>query len=88
MNAADKKRLKAIRRRVDRARNFPTNTDPFSRHLHIMADCLLKPKKDGSLRYPMFAEEPEHCAESIYVTLASLWESRTELAKLRKPQAK
>lgn len=72
------KELKALRRRANRARKFPTNTCPASRHLHIMADCLLKPKKDGSLRYPMFEEEPEHCAESILAVIASLWETRSK----------
>lgn len=30
--------LKNLRRRVDRARAFPQNTCPASRHVHIMAD--------------------------------------------------
>lgn len=81
MDEKAKKRIAALRRRVSKARNFPVNTDPFSRHLHIMADCLMKPKKDGTLRYPMLAEEPEHCAESIYVVLESLWKARTAAAK-------
>ena len=72
---------KPARDRANRARSFPTNTCPASRHLHIMADCLMKPKKDGSLRYPMLAEEPEHCAESIYAVIASLWESRSKDGK-------
>jgi hypothetical protein len=66
------KRLKKIQRRVDKARQFPANTCPASRHLHIMADCLVK----GG--YPMLQEEPEHCAESIYAVLESLWTARTE----------
>jgi hypothetical protein len=82
MDAADKKRIQKARRRADKARKFPTNTCPASRHLHIMADALLKPKKDGSLRYPMLQEEPEHCAESILAVIAGLWEARTKLAKL------
>lgn len=81
MDTNDKKRITALRRRVSRARKFPTNTCPSSRHLHIIADCLLKPKKDGGLRYPMLEEEPEHCAESILAVLASLWEARTKLEK-------
>lgn len=84
----ERKRLAALRRRVNRARNFPTNTDPYSRHVHIMAEWLLKPQPKkrggpGALRYPMLQEEPEHCAESLLVTLAELWEARTELAKLK-----
>lgn len=68
--------VKALARRVDKVRNFPINTCPASRHLHTMADCLMT---TGG--YPMLTEEPEHCAESIYAVLASLWEARTELAK-------
>ena len=68
-------RLKELRRRVNKARRFPDNTCPASRHLHIMADCLLK----GG--YPMLQEEPDHCAESILAVLASLWEARTEDGK-------
>lgn len=70
-----------LRRRVTRARNEGAGgiTCPASRHLHIMADALMKPMRDGSLRYPAFAEEPEHCAESIYAVLASLWEARRYL---------
>jgi hypothetical protein len=67
-----KARIKALRRRVDKARKFPTNTCPASRHLHMMAECLLK----GG--YPMLQEEPDHCAESILAVLESLWEARTK----------
>ena len=68
----NKKRLKALKRRVKRARNFPVNTCTASRHLHLMADCLLK---YGD--YPMFREEPEHCAEAILAVIACLWEARS-----------
>lgn len=72
----------SLRRRVNRARQGLKNhcvTCPASRHLHIMANRLMTPKRDGSLRYPMFQEEPEHCAESIYAVLACLWEARRYL---------
>lgn len=68
--------VKAARARANKARRFPTNTCPASRHLHIMADSLTK--KGG---YQMLTEEPEHCAESIYAVLASLWEARSENGK-------
>lgn len=74
----DKDLLRQLRRRVNRARNFPVNTCPASRHLHIMADSITK--KHG---YPMLNEEPEHCAITMYSVLASLWEARKELARLR-----
>lgn len=78
MNTRDnKKRLMAAKRRASKARDFPTHTCPASRHLHIVADALTK----GG--YPMLADEPDHCAESIYAVIASLWECRKDLAKLR-----
>jgi hypothetical protein len=72
------KTTKALRRRVNRARNFPTNTCGASRHLHMMADALAEGRE-----YHMLAEEPEHCACSIYAILASLWETRAQLWTLR-----
>ena len=72
--------LKNLRRRVARARIFPTNTCPASRHLHIMADALSMDKHV----YPMLQEEPEHCATSIYCVLEALWKARSELARLRR----
>lgn len=75
--------LKNLRRRVDRARAFPKNTCPASRHVHIMADCLTR--KGG---YPMLAEEPEHCAASLYSVLESLFKARTELARMKRSRMK
>lgn len=72
--------LPNVRRRVNRARNFPTNTCPASRHLHIMAERLASGKK-----YHMFDEEPEHCAGTMLAVLESLWKARTELARLKAP---
>jgi len=72
----DKEILRKLRRRVDRARNFPTNTCPASRHLHMMAEGLIR----GG--YPMLQEEPEHCAISILSTLEALWKARTKLIKV------
>lgn len=68
-----------MRRRVDRARNFPMNTCPASRHVHIMADRLASGRG-----YPMLTEEPEHCARSLYAVLESLWKLRTKLARLER----
>ena len=67
-----------LRRRVNRARNFPDNTCPASRHVHIMANNLMLHGKDYLLD-----TEPEHCAGSIYSVLESLWKARTELARLK-----
>lgn len=60
-------------RRTNKVRNFPHNTCPASRHVHMMADALAKGK-----RYHMFEEEPEHCAVSLLSVLESLWRLRTE----------
>jgi hypothetical protein len=76
---------KKARRRAATARNFPTNTCPASRHLHLMADCLMGPNKYDELRYPMFRDEPEHCAASIYDVITALWKARTELERLKGP---
>ncbi len=72
------KELKALRRRVNKVRDFPKHTCPASRHVHTMADCLAE---DGF--YGMLSDEPQHCAGSLYAVLASLWEARKELERLR-----
>lgn len=68
--------IRNLRRRVNRARRFPENTCPASRHLHLIADALA-----GGRAYPMLTEEPQHCAMSIYAVLESLWKARTALAR-------
>lgn len=69
----DPKLLTNLRRRVNRARNFPTNTCAASRHVHLMAEALAVGKP-----YPMLTEEPEHCAESLLAVLESLWKLRSQ----------
>ena len=73
-------KLPNLRRRVMRARIAAPYTDPCSRHLHIMAACL----STGNRQYPMFQEEPEHCAETMFFVLENLWKTRAELERLRK----
>lgn len=68
------------RRRVMRARVSTPYTDPCSRHLHIMADCLSM----GRRQYPLLQEEPDYCAAAMYAVLEELWKGRKELARLRK----
>jgi len=80
MNPDDKARLKNLRRRVNRARNFPENTCSASRHLHMIAEQMAAGKP-----YPMLQEEPEHCAETMLAVLESLWKARTEIAKSKTP---
>lgn len=69
----DRKRLVNLRRRVNRARDFPHNTCPASRHLRMIADTLASGKP-----YPMLHEEPGHCAETMYSVLESLWRLRAD----------
>lgn len=74
---ASTKRFRALRRRVDQARNFPVNTCGASRHVAMIADALA----DGH-QYAMLEEEPAHCAGSMFATVAALWEARTEIERL------
>ena len=66
-------------RRVARARRFPNNTCPASRHLEAIALALLRTGK-----HAMLAEEPEHCAVSMLAVLESLWKLRTSNAEIRR----
>lgn len=72
--SAEGRRIANLRRRVNRARNFPSSTCAASRHLHLMADALLSGRG-----YPMLTQEPEHCAESMLAVLESLWKARAKL---------
>jgi hypothetical protein len=82
LNPHDAAMLKNVRRRVNKARDFPENTCSASRHLHLMASQLAAGKP-----YPMLQEEPEHCAMTMLAVLESLWKARTELAHLKTPNA-
>lgn len=73
--------IRRLRRRVNKARNFPENTCGSSRHVHMMADALA-----AGETWHAFTEEPQHCAASLYAVIASLWEARTELARLKGPE--
>jgi len=80
LNPHDAAMLKNVRRRVNRARDFPENTCSASRHLHLMASQLAAGRP-----YPMLQEEPAHCAMTMLAVLESLWKARTELARLKTP---
>ena len=71
-------KLANLRRRVNRARHFPDNTCPASRHVHIIAENLIRHGNDA-----MIADDPIHCASSMLSVLESLWKTRTELEKLK-----
>jgi hypothetical protein len=71
--------IRNAQRRVNRARFNQFNwTDPASRHLHIIADALA-----SGGPYPMLTEEPEHCAETMYAVLESLWKLRARQGGVR-----
>lgn len=62
---------------VDKARRFPTNTCPYSRHAQMIGEQLAREKP-----YPMLQEDPEHCGGSILATVLALYESRTKIEAL------
>jgi hypothetical protein len=64
-------------KRLNDARDFPSNTCGASRHAAMIAEALCKLED-----YPMLVEEPEHCGESIAATVAALWECRADLRKM------
>ena len=64
-------------RRMHRARRFPHNTCPASRHAQLIAEALA-----GGRDYPMLREEPGHVAGSIASVVADLFSARTMLDKL------
>ena len=66
-------------RRVNSARNFPTNTCPASRHAAIIGTHLIRGES-----YAMLADEPEHCGGTILSVVESLWKARSENDRLRK----
>lgn len=71
--------LTRSRKFANRWRDFPTNTCPASRHLHLLADELAK----GKIPF-MITEEPKHVADSIYATIGSLWKARSRLKRAGK----
>lgn len=73
MDAFDKNLI----RRVNRARKFPVNTCPASRHVQIIGECLIKGKP-----YLMIEEEPEHVGGSLLSVVESLFKARTEIQRL------
>lgn len=68
---------KNLIRRVRRAKKFPENTCPASRHLEMIAMDLLA----GG--HPILEDDPRHCAETMLSVLESLWKARTELEFLK-----
>ncbi len=71
-------RIGPVKRRALRARKFPTNTCPASRHVFLIAESIQR----GDSFWCDCKEDAEHAASSIYSVLESLWKARTKLAKL------
>ena len=67
-----------LRRRVNRARNFPLNTCPDSRALVIWAELILEA---GS--FDPLEGDSEHVAECMLAVVESLWKARTKLETLK-----
>lgn len=65
-------------KRVEAARSFPVNTCSASRHAEQIGAALL-----CSVPYTMLDEDSKHCGESILATVASLYEARAEITRLR-----
>jgi hypothetical protein len=62
---------------MGKAEDFPNNTCGASRHVALLAEAILRGDP-----CPQLADEPQHCAESMAWTVASLWYARTEVARL------
>jgi hypothetical protein len=75
--SADEKYVRNLKKRVARAKNFPENTCPASRHLEMIAQGLLH----GG--YPRLVEDPKECAATMLSVLESLWKARNELAAIQ-----
>ena len=71
--------LTRARKYANKWRDFPENTCPASRHLHLMADALAAGRP-----YPMLTEEPQRVAGSIYATIGALWKARTQLKRRKR----
>lgn len=65
--------IKNLKKRIGKVRRFPHNTCPASRHTQMIGEGL------AGKGYPMLQDEPVHCAQSILVTVAALYEVRTKL---------
>lgn len=69
----------ALIQRVEAARNFPHNTTPASRHVAMIGRDLVEDGKSFSLD-----DDPQHCGESMLLTVADLWETKNKIHELKK----
>ena len=68
----------AALQRMDAAEDFPRNTCPASRIAAGIAEALITGRP-----YLLLTEEREYCGAMLAATVAALWETRTELARLK-----
>jgi len=64
--------------RMNAAEDFPRNTCPASRITAGLAEAMITGRP-----YPLLTEEREYCGAMLAATVAALWETRTELARLQ-----
>lgn len=67
------------KRAANKARNFPHNTCPASRHLQMIADALVSKRRKCPIED---CWDAEHLASTMYSVCASLWRARTQLRAL------
>lgn len=75
----DKERYQSLINRVEKARNFPHNTTPASRYIAMIGQHLFEDGKSFSLD-----DDPQHCGESMLLTVADLWETKNKIHELKK----
>ena len=78
MNLHPSWKIENMRRRVNRANNFPHNTCGASRHTRMVADALTSKTREHPIEEIWDAE---HIAQSLYATVEALWKARAKLAK-------
>lgn len=78
-NESDKTYRKELKARLSRARRFPHNTCPSSRHAQMIGENLLAGKHDSAVH-----DDPKHGGGSILGTVAALYECRTQREMLLK----
>lgn len=64
-------------RRIDRARRFPENTCPASRHVELVARAMI----NGDDRHLLDEDDFIHVGYSMLSVVESLYKARTKLAK-------
>lgn len=76
--------IRNILARLTRARRFPDNTCPSSRHAQLIGEALAG---RGGKRYAEWLanspEDREHIASSILITVEMLFKARNEIARLK-----